>query len=103
WRASLDITGRIPTYERTIAFLKDTNPNKRAKLIDELLADPEYGEHFAILWYHRIVKVDDDNRLLVRDNKLQEWLETSFNKNNGWNKIVSDMLLAQGPRDKYPE
>jgi Protein of unknown function (DUF1549)/Protein of unknown function (DUF1553) len=102
-RASLDITGRIPTFDRTVAFLKDASPDKRAKLIDELLAEPEYGEHLAIIWYHRIVKIDDDNRLLVKDNKLKDWLETNFNKNHGWNKIVSDILMAQGPRDKNPE
>src|SRR5438309_13892 len=67
-RASLDIRGRVPTAERTIAFLKDTNPDKRAKLIDELLSDNEYGEHFAIIWYHRMVRLDDDNRLLVAKN-----------------------------------
>src|SRR5947209_2032814 len=55
-RASLDIRGRIPSANRVIAFLQDTDPNKRAKLIDEFLADPEYGEHFAVMWYHRIVK-----------------------------------------------
>src|SRR5262245_22268535 len=64
-RATLDITGRIPTAQRTVAFLKDSDPGKRARLIDELLAERTYGEHFGMIWYHRIVKPDDDNRFLI--------------------------------------
>jgi hypothetical protein len=100
-RVSLDITGRIPTAEQVVSFLKDANPNKRAKLIDELLADPEYGDHFAIIWYHAMVKPDDDNRQLISDS-FHGWLAARFNKNDGWNKIVSDILTAEGPRDKNP-
>ncbi len=102
-RASLDIRGRIPTRERVVAFLQDADPNKRAKLIDEFLADPEYGEHFAVIWYHRIVKLTNDNRGAVSGNRLHDWLAESFNKNYGWNRIVSDMLTATGPRSKKPE
>ncbi|HEV3145469.1 MAG TPA: DUF1549 and DUF1553 domain-containing protein [Gemmataceae bacterium] len=101
-RASLDIRGRVPTMERTVAFLNDKDPDKRAKLIDEFLADSEYGEHFAIIWYHRIVKPDDDNRLLIAGNKLQDWLEDSFNQNHGWNKIAYEFLSASGDRDENP-
>jgi hypothetical protein len=100
-RVSLDIRGRIPTPERVVAFLADTDPYKRAKLIDEFLADPEYGEHFATIWYHKMVKPDDDNRFLISDS-LAHWLADRFNKNDGWNKIVTEILTADGMRDKNP-
>lgn len=101
-RVTLDITGRIPTAERTLAFLDDKGPDKRAKLIDELLADPEYGEHFGTIWYHRMVKPDDDNRFLISD-KLQDWLAEQFNKNRGWDQVVTDILTASGDRDTHPQ
>jgi hypothetical protein len=37
------------------------------------------GEHFGTIWYHRIVKPDDDNRFLISD-KLQDWLAEQFTK-----------------------
>ena len=49
-RVTLDLTGRIPTYQQTVAFLDSKDPDKRRKLIDELLDSPEYGEHFATVW-----------------------------------------------------
>src|SRR5215813_8760661 len=36
-RAHLDLTGRIPTPERLKAFVESVDPNKRDKLIDELI------------------------------------------------------------------
>jgi hypothetical protein len=36
-RVTLDLTGQIPSYERTITFLADRDPRRRVKLIDELL------------------------------------------------------------------
>jgi len=100
-RVHLDILGRIPHADRVSAFLKDPSPNKRALLIDELLADSEYGEHFADIWFHRLIKRDDDNRLLI-DDSFAGWLADRFNKNDGWNKVVSDILTASGGRDKNP-
>src|SRR5262249_30759778 len=53
-RVTLDLTGRIPTLRRTLAFLESRDPHKRTRLVDELLAAPEYGAHFGTLWRNRI-------------------------------------------------
>jgi hypothetical protein len=101
-RATLDITGRIPSASKVSAFLANTDPDRRAKAIDELLADSEYGDHFGNIWYHRMVKPDDDNRQLISDN-LIGWLAERFNKNDGWDKIVTELITAEGDRDKNPQ
>src|SRR4051812_10540531 len=49
-RAYLDITGRVPTAKQTVAFLDSTDKDKRAKLINELLASSNYGEQFGRVW-----------------------------------------------------
>ena len=46
----LDLTGRLPSLEKTKAFLADKDPAKRDKLIDELLDGPEYADFFAGKW-----------------------------------------------------
>jgi len=40
-RVTLDLTGRIPTPDRVLSFVADTSSDKRAKLIDELIATPQ--------------------------------------------------------------
>src|SRR5262245_13311805 len=49
-RVCLDLTGVIPTYDETVAFLGDASVDKRQKLIDRLLDDPRYAQHQADLW-----------------------------------------------------
>ena len=41
-RVTLDLTGRIPTSDRVLTFVADTTPDKRAKLVEELIAKPEF-------------------------------------------------------------
>lgn len=100
-RLSLDIRGRIPSSAETDSFLKDQDAGKRRKLIDEYLADPEYGEHFAIIWYRRMVKPDADNRAVISTN-FRDWLADRYNQNQGWDRMVADILTASGDRDQNP-
>src|SRR5262249_35519068 len=49
-RAYLDINGRIPRAADIHAFRADSSPDKRRRLIDQLLAEPRYAVHFANVW-----------------------------------------------------
>ncbi len=47
-RVTLDLTGRIPTPARVLTFVADTVPNKRANLIEELLASPQWVDKWTM-------------------------------------------------------
>lgn len=49
-RLSLDLIGLPPTVERAEAFAANPTEAEYEKLIDELLASPQFGEHWARLW-----------------------------------------------------
>ena len=49
-RVSLDVTGRLPTVDEYNAFLADTDPKKRDKLVDELLTQKEFVEIWVMKW-----------------------------------------------------
>jgi hypothetical protein len=49
-RVSLDLTGIPPTPEETAAFLNDRSPDAYEKLVDRLLATPQYAEMRAMHW-----------------------------------------------------
>src|SRR5215204_1474947 len=49
-RVYIDLHGVIPTAEQVTNFFADTDPAKRARLIDSLLASPRYGEYFGDVW-----------------------------------------------------
>ena len=100
-RAYLDITGRIPSGEKAAAFLDSKDANKRAKLIDELLASPDYGRHMADIWQNLLIVHNSDNRRLNAE-PMVEWLKESFNQNKAWDKTVHEIITASGELDKNP-
>jgi hypothetical protein len=100
-RVSLDIRGRIPTAEFTAAFLADRDPDKRGKLIERFLSGPDYGEHFGAIWYHAMIKPSTENQFAI-SKRLEDWLADRFNQNQGWDRIVRDILTASGNRDVNP-
>lgn len=98
-RVYLDITGTVPTAEKAVAFLDDKSPNKRAKLIDDLLQDPNYGRHMADIWANLMYLVDSDNRF-IRKGPLHDWLFEKFNENMHWDAMAFDLITATGDLDK---
>jgi hypothetical protein len=100
-RVYLDLVGVIPTAERVTAFLASKDPDKRAKLIDELLADPRFGNALAESWTLQLVPRELNNNLLKK-KPLEGWLADHFNKNTPLDKIVYELVTASGEIDKNP-
>jgi hypothetical protein len=101
-RAYLDVTGVIPTADQAKAFLDDKSSGKRAKLIDTLLDDPNYGRKHADIWLGKLFPKDSDNRF-VQPGPFHEWLKGEFNKNTPWDQFVSTLVSATGTVDEHPE
>ncbi len=49
-RAYLDVLGRIPNIREASEFLRAKEAGKRAKLVEYLLASPDYPKNFATQW-----------------------------------------------------
>ena len=94
-RVYLDLVRVIPSAEKVEAFLRDTDPNKRAKLIDELLNDPRFGTSQAEAWSGLLLPRQDNNRR-VDHKPLQKWLAQELNANVPFNKLV--YRVAHGDR-----
>jgi hypothetical protein len=101
-RAYLDITGVIPTAEKAKQFLDDPNPNKRAALVDQLLADPNYGRKQSDIWTPKLYARDSANRFVTRE-PFTQWIKEQFNKNTPWNQFVYSLVAATGTVDQHPE
>ena len=57
-RVTLDLNGLPPTAEEVAAFLKDTAPDAYEKLVDRLLATPQYAEQQAMHWLDAVRYAD---------------------------------------------
>ncbi|MBX7255081.1 MAG: DUF1549 and DUF1553 domain-containing protein [Candidatus Hydrogenedentes bacterium] len=96
-RVYLDILGVVPTVDETKAFLADTAPDKREKLIDTLLQRPEFPELWAMKWADllRVQTIANtvDRKALQRYN---DWLRQSITANKPLDQLVRELLTAQG-------
>lgn len=98
-RVYLDLIGVIPPAEKVTEFLDATNPDKRARLIDELLANPRFGSHLAETWSNLMLPTESNNRR-VNHGPFRTWLAAGFNKNTPLDKLVYDLITATGPQDQ---
>lgn len=98
-RVSLDLVGVIPSAEKVAAFLKDADPKKRARVIDDLLTDPRYGFHQADRWESLLMIRDSTNKRL-KGEPLYRWLADRFHRNQPWDRLVSDLLTATGTQEE---
>jgi hypothetical protein len=64
-RATLDLTGRIPAAEAVIGFVNDTAADKRAKLVDTLLASPTWVDKWTV-WFSDLYKNNSRNTQIPR-------------------------------------
>jgi hypothetical protein len=90
-RIYLHLNGRLPAPERVVEFLEDSDPAKRTKAVDRLLASTSYGEHFANYWATLITAEEPKYRA-----PLAKWLAEEFNKGTPWSRIVHEMLVHEG-------
>src|SRR5262249_27370002 len=97
-RVHLDLTGRIPTAAKAVAFLDSSDPKKREKLIDELLASKESGLHFATIWRDLMLRPDANMIRQPDTEPFVAWMAEQFNKGRGWDAVVSDMLTVEGAK-----
>jgi hypothetical protein len=94
-RAYLDATGTLPTAEAVDAFLGDRDPARREKLVDRLLASPEYVDYWSYKW---------SDLFLISSKKLAAPAVWSFYgairkavaENVSWDKFARAIVTARG-------
>jgi hypothetical protein len=96
-RVTLDLTGRIPDPARVLSFVADTTPTKRAALIEELLAKPEWVDkwtmYFGDLFQNTVTKnTSGVNRLSTGRNAFYLWIHSSLVNSIPYNQMASQLI-----------
>jgi hypothetical protein len=94
-RAFLDTIGVLPTAEEARAFLADKSTDKRDRLIDALLAQPEFVDYWTYKW---------SDLLLVSSRRLKpagarsyyNWVREQVAANTPWDELAKKIVTATG-------
>ena len=94
-RAFLDVIGTLPTPTEVREFLADETDGKRDRLIESLLARPEFVDYWAYKW---------SDVLLVNGNKLRpkgvkayyEWIRNEISENTPWDEFARKIVTSTG-------
>ncbi len=108
-RVYVDLTGRVPTAKQAKEFLDSKDSDKRANLIDTLLASKEFGEQLGRTWRDWICPPElpsDGNggRQPHREaQNLGKWLGERFAAGDSWDRITREILTVKGEIRKNPQ
>lgn len=94
-RAYIDVIGRVPTVEEARRFLDDPSPEKREQLIDHLLAQPEYAEHWANKWVD-LLRPNPYRVGIKTVLNYDHWIRDSFRKDKPYDEFVRELITAEG-------
>lgn len=94
-RLYLDLTGMIPPATATRQFLDDTDPNKRAQLIDRLLSSPQHVRHMQIVFDLMFMERRADKE--IKSDEWRRYLYDSFRANKPYNQLAREVLRADAP------
>ena len=95
-RAYLDITGKIPKPEQRQVYLDDKKPNKRTRLINQLLAQESFGTNQARYWRDVILSRKIQERIGTGEDSLLRDLSKWINEGRPWDAIAREFITAEG-------
>jgi hypothetical protein len=101
-RVFLDLVGLPPTREELHAFLADDSDEAYEKIVDRLLATPQYGERWGRHWMDIWRYSDWYGRRHVPDVwnsapqlwRWRDWIVRSLNEDQGYDRMLREMLAA---------
>jgi hypothetical protein len=101
-RATIDLTGRLPTREEYETFAASEDPEKRISLVDTLLTRKEFTELWVMYWAEQL-QIRSGQAVSYKSALLyHNWLKEKIASNVPMDQIVRELLSATGGTFKNP-
>lgn len=103
-RVYLTVAGRPPTIAETRKFLSDKSPEKRKKLIDQLLVSSEYADLLSMR-FADMLRIKSEFPINLWPNAVQAWhhqIRAELLADRSYREMAHDMLTASGSNFRVP-
>lgn len=106
-RAYYDMTGLPPSPEEVAAFVNDRSSNAWEKVVDRLLASPQYGEKWGRHWLD-LVRFAESNSYERDGSKPDAWryrdyVIQSFNRDKPYDQFIKEQIAGDELTPRTPE
>jgi hypothetical protein len=97
-RGYFDLIGLPPTPDEVDAFVKDDSPKAFEKIVDDLLARPQFGEHWGRHWLDVARYAESAGKevnLAYPDAwRYRDYVITAFNRDTPYNQFVREQIAG---------
>jgi len=96
-RLTFDLTGLPPKLEEIDAFLADQSPDAYQKVVDRLLASPQFGERMALDWLDAARYADTHGYHIDSARDMTKWREyviDAFNHNKPFDQFIVEQMAG---------
>lgn len=103
-RVFLDVIGMLPESKEVEAFLHDKKRDKRARLIDDLLARDAYADYWAMKWCD-LLRVKSEFPINLWPNAVQayqRWIHEALQSNMPYDRMARELLTSSGSNFRVP-
>lgn len=94
-RVHVDLIGRFPSADEARVFLESQEPDKRARLVDDLLERPEYVDHWSGYWAD-LLRPNPYRVGIKAVLNYDNWIRDQFRENVSYDRFVSRLVTAKG-------
>lgn len=104
-RVYLDLIGTLPPTNDVNDFLSDQSPNKRAELIDKLLARDEFADYWSMKWSD-LLRVKSEYPINLWPNAVQayhRWIHDAIQSNMPYDQFARELLTSSGSNFRVPQ
>jgi len=99
-RVFLDLTGKLPDPDELHRWTAERTPDKRARLIDNLLHSDAYAVNWSRYWRDVVTYHTPASGNYLRWELFDRWWVEQFRRNRPWNEIVTALVTASGINDE---
>ena len=95
-RVYLTVVGRIPTLDEARAFHASQMRDKRAKLVDALLASEGYVQNFFNYWADVLRAQSQGVAGSTTSQNYLNYIRTALRENKPWDQMVRELVSSEG-------
>jgi hypothetical protein len=103
-RAYLDVLGTLPAADEARSFLSSTDPDRRAGLVERLLARPEFADYAGLKWGD-LLRVKSEFPINLWPNAVQaydRWIRAAIRYRMPLDRFARELLTASGSNFRVP-